>query len=872
MSSILAKASQLKAEIRLAQAVSQFEAELSNDHKTVFRNYRSQSLDSPPTPGDVMRLTAEIDRRLSEKVRGRCFGPRFTNFLQVVQQFAALGDVVVGGSQNIIACGVWSLSMGNFLSYLEKLSTLFMKIGCTASRYQNMALLYPRSKSLQSHLFEYFIVVVRLCHQLLKFTQKSLVQKVASALSDSDIKAFQSDLDHWASSIKEEISLLMAKRIQEEAEENSQFRAVSSKFFKSAPYEKRLATNLRVLDICSKYDYETTWKQTRKIGNANFFCRDPKYQEWKAQVKSCTLIYTGKLGSGKSVMLANIVDDLSTHVQSKNIAVAYFFCRHDVPESLKAQTVVRSLARQLLRTIPDLTTIAKFCDETRTVLGFGTILRCLRRAFPPDYQAYFVLDGLDECDCSEREILAQQLRELQEALTLLLCVSFRAEPNSALELSSGRFTAAEIASIPDENPEIEAYIEAELENRLVSRALVIGQPSLILEIRDALLKGYQGMFLWVALQIRTLSAIKTDQGIRNALATLPKDLPETYSRILRRSEGPGDSYQILILQLIMAASRPLTTDEFREALSVVPGDAVWNPSRLINDVYSTLACCGCLLTVDEEESTVRFVHHSVRQFLLCGFRDSTNTPFTIDGAQRTIADIVITYLSYGVFGTELSTMKVREMAIGSAPSGIIRSTLDSSSHAQNLALKLLRPNKQVSVNISNILAKARKPFQPCWVNEFHFYSYAKAYWLRHILYASGQRPDIYDLLLRLSKRNVLGVANATAEDVWRPVIWAVQNGNEIVVKLLLETGKIDINAKNTCGQTLFWRATSGGHEVVVKLLLETGKVNVEAKDNSGGQTPLWRAASTGYDAVVKLLLETGKVDVDAKDTYEQTPL
>jgi hypothetical protein len=31
-----------------------------------------------------------------------------TNVLQSVQQFAALGDVVIGGPQNLIACGVWA--------------------------------------------------------------------------------------------------------------------------------------------------------------------------------------------------------------------------------------------------------------------------------------------------------------------------------------------------------------------------------------------------------------------------------------------------------------------------------------------------------------------------------------------------------------------------------------------------------------------------------------------------------------------------------------------------------------------------------------------------------------------------------------------
>ena len=109
MSSALANASRLKPEIRLAQAIQQFEADLSSEQKASFRASRTQSCNYSPDPSDVMRLTAEIDRRASGKVGGRCFGPRLTNFLQAVQQFAALGDVVVGGSQNLIACGVWSL-------------------------------------------------------------------------------------------------------------------------------------------------------------------------------------------------------------------------------------------------------------------------------------------------------------------------------------------------------------------------------------------------------------------------------------------------------------------------------------------------------------------------------------------------------------------------------------------------------------------------------------------------------------------------------------------------------------------------------------------------------------------------------------------
>jgi guanyl-specific ribonuclease Sa len=77
MSSALARASPLKADIRLAQAVSEFEADLTKEQKSTFRNLRSQSLSAAPSPSDVMRLTADVDRRISNKFGGQCFGPRF---------------------------------------------------------------------------------------------------------------------------------------------------------------------------------------------------------------------------------------------------------------------------------------------------------------------------------------------------------------------------------------------------------------------------------------------------------------------------------------------------------------------------------------------------------------------------------------------------------------------------------------------------------------------------------------------------------------------------------------------------------------------------------------------------------------------------
>jgi hypothetical protein len=103
----LSRAARLKPEIRLAQALSEYEAVLADDQKAKLRGYRAQC---PPSATDVMRLTAEIDQdAVRNRKSRRCVGPRLSNVLQAVQQFASVVDIAVGGSQCPIASGVWGV-------------------------------------------------------------------------------------------------------------------------------------------------------------------------------------------------------------------------------------------------------------------------------------------------------------------------------------------------------------------------------------------------------------------------------------------------------------------------------------------------------------------------------------------------------------------------------------------------------------------------------------------------------------------------------------------------------------------------------------------------------------------------------------------
>jgi hypothetical protein len=263
------------------------------------------------------------------------------------------------------------------------------------------------------------------------------------------------------------------------------------------------------------------------------------------------------------------------------------------------------LARQLLHFTGDLAAVADILYGDTPTLDVEGVVDVLERMISSNCKMFIVLDGIDECDHAQRRILLPELCKLQQRFSLFLCVSLRLELDNHSKTSSGDFFVSTNISIPDDNPDIESYIDTELAACIELGSLRIGEPALVLDIRNALVNKAQGMFLWVALQIVSLCSMQTDQAIRKALLELPKDLPETFSRILLASRGVDSSSQKRILGLISVAERPLTAYELREALSVVPGNTNWDAESMINDIYSTLACCGSLLTIDEKDSSIQ---------------------------------------------------------------------------------------------------------------------------------------------------------------------------------------------------------------------------------------------------------------------------
>ncbi|KAH7129961.1 hypothetical protein B0J13DRAFT_598305 [Dactylonectria estremocensis] len=754
MALALATASPLKPDIRLAQTVSEFEAALAIDQKAAFRTARSAARNAPVTIKDVMRLTAEVDLEASRKHgRVRCFGPRMTNMLQAIQQFAALGDVVIGGSQNLIACGVWAVVRmtvhfaTGYISHLEKLSLLFMAVGRHAPRYQAMAVVYPRSQNLQRYLFEYFIVVVNLCRRALEFTQKSRFSRLTMSLSDPDLGEFEAELETWSSSIKEEVNLLLSQTIQEEALESSKFRALTNLVSESSAHRKKTKSRARFLDACSIYNYQQTWKRTRKAGTTHLLLKSlENYQQWKkAKAYPAALLFGGKLGAGKSVALANMVDDLNIDSNlGANRIVAYFFCRYDIPEGLEARTIMGCLARQLLEQSGTRDGHDHIFLESAPVMDVDRILEIILSVLPPDRVFYLILDGLDECNLDEQNTMLRCFDQVQSKAfaNYKICVSVRSTPENLLRFGK-RFQWH--TSMPENNEDIKEYIAAEVDQRLQDGRLVTGDPHLAQEIKQALSNGAHGMFLWVSLQLDLICSEISDHSIRESIRSMPRDLTEVYQRVLSKASlTDSKSFHVRVFKFLIAAIEPLTTEQLREALSVTPGDTVWKRSHQINSIHAVLKFCGSLIQVDEEEETVCFTHHSAQSFCLRPPSDSCPWLFTTKEAHKEMAETI------------LSTTTIPNIEAGQVLAKVAQSTLQNSNTATSIALGLVKLRLSNGRNIGPTLVEAIRSNSSTADQEAHpLLSYASKTWTLHTRFS--EHLDTYPHWCKLLDHPVFGI-------------------------------------------------------------------------------------------------------------------
>jgi hypothetical protein len=110
--------------------------------------------------------------------------------------------------------------------------------------------------------------------------------------------------------------------------------------------------------------------------------------------------------------------------------------------------------------------------------------------------------------------------------------------------------------------------------------------------------------------------------------------------------------------------------------------------------------------------------------------------------------------------------------------------------------------------------------------------------------------------------------NYIAPDGWSPLLIAVANGHDEIVKYLLKKGAKP-NIYNKLGASPLLFSSWYGNESLCRVLLKYG-ANVNQQDMEG-LTPLMRATIRGHSSIAKYLLENG-ADPQIKDHLKKTAL
>ncbi|KAF2965113.1 hypothetical protein GQX73_g8449 [Xylaria multiplex] len=661
----------------LQDAVKEFRSVLNEEQRCEL-----DKLDPVPDANAILVFTARLDR-IDPNRRGRSFSSRLHTILLAVRNFCSIVDTFVSSHPEIAAL-VWGSAFWNsfeqeFKSDIDDIQRLSNHVK------EDIALAQAQADSQERQL--------------------QALEREHASFNRSAARKFFSRTD-------ERLDQMHEWQVQRDARKTRKRRQ-------------------QLLDALSTYDHLRALKQSRLKrykNTSDWIFQTPEFRRWadgEVPLLCC-------FGKSKTIATASVIDHILCE-RGSDCTVSFFFMESGNPESLCADTIIRSILRQRL----DPTNIPREVVEGLELLGdsgLDELVKLLHIIMPPPKASYIVIDGFDECEKPDRDTLLIALSSLAVSKNIRLFLSGRAGIWREIQL---RFTTFNIVSMdcPLAHDGIQMFIEDIVREKIQNRELRIGDPCLEGEIKLALSHGAQGMLLWVIFQIYEICAQHCDEDIRNILKHLPKSLTETYCRVLQRiiSRGHGKDAQ-KIFPWIAASKQFLSLSQLREAIAIEIGQQYLKPERLYNDIENAALWCENLIQVDEEDQLVQFAHSTVREFLVKEPLDSTLVEFHVDVEEfdHYIGEICVTYLNLNDFKTTVAR-RAKPLLLHDTTQ-IIQSALGHQSKSASMLAKLRPKSASKPVDLSalqSLTGKNSFTNHEKLVLGYPFLDYASTNWILH---------------------------------------------------------------------------------------------------------------------------------------------
>ena len=297
-------------------------------------------------------------------------------------------------------------------------------------------------------------------------------------------------------------------------------------------------------------------------------------------------------------------------------------------------------------------------------------------------------------------------------------------------------------------------------------------------------------FLLASLHIEAILRETTISRRRETLQSMKAGvkLGDAYGATMDRIKAQGvekAKLALATLTWVCHSERALKVDELCHALAVVIGATDFDLEN-IPLISTLLGCCHGLITIDNEATTVRLIHHTVQEYL-CTHPDLPSKPHSI------LAETCLTYLN---------SQQIKDLSFHSLPGHQsvpflayssrywgTHANKELSDHAQTLALELL-DRYEDHVSAASLLKQV--------LNPRHIGGTSTSLLFCGLDCASFF--GIVELVAALMDAACCGI-NQPDRVSRTPLVWAAMKGHEGVIKVLLEREDIDPNCLGVGGLT-----------------------------------------------------------------------
>ncbi|KAM0426586.1 hypothetical protein ACHAPT_008279 [Fusarium lateritium] len=541
------------------------------------------------------------------------------------------------------------------------------------------------------------------------------------------------------------------------------------------------------------------------------------YQEWLHGEEHGLLWIKGIPGSGKSVMAANLVNEITA--SNPGCPVLFFFFRQIIDANHDPLALLRDWLDQVLDYSPPLqkklkTYLRRSLDSV-SIEDMWNDLKMALANLPG--KAFCIADALDEMDQGNDAFLTA-LGDLGSwrPKTVKILITSRPVPTveDPLRLTPCLHLRLEEKMV---DADISKYVQYTLSNSAIPK-------SDWEVIMNAVPGRANGLFLYAKLALDAF--LEQGADITHVISRLPADLNVLYTDLLKEHacrSGIAEEIQSLILKAVTHASRPLRLLELAEMIQVVSPDGSTRDLKTTKSLIR--AACGPLLEILADE-TVSVIHHSFTEYL--------------KGTTRSDDDPGYPILRRGATHAAIATSCLHYLQAGCLDSVVLEDPRGSSPWYQE------EPNQPLGLE-----SRLKHPF----------FEYAVNNWAHHANRSEVAGHDQTALNAEIAKflsdednrRRWLQVESPGYTSL-TPLHIAAKEGLASYTKEALKTFEVDILSEYE--QTPLWMAAVNGYPEVVRVLIAAG-ADLDPLEPDQGLKPLHEAATRNHSEVVRALLEAG---------------